>query len=173
MATQSNRPEPWDGYWSRDTAETAPKRPAVLGWDQPHKFSATVNVSIPEGVGPEVFGVRPLQNVSANVVYRAAAGRPYTPTTKERTLERNSGRRPWTFQWDLKLYRDFESFGVRYSVFADVRNLFDRRNVIQVYSRTGKADDPGPDATGYTDTYDRSDFYGTPRMINLGVRIYF
>jgi outer membrane receptor protein involved in Fe transport len=173
MSTQSNRPEPWDGYWNRGILEAQPKRAAVLGWDQPHKFSGTASLSIPEGVGPEVFGVRPFHKTSASIIYRAAAGRPYTPRTRERALERNSGRRPWTFQWDLKLYRDFENFGVRWSLFADVRNLFDRQNVIQVYSRTGKPDDPGPGSTGYSDSYDRFDYYGTPRLINLGLRFYF
>ena len=63
--------------------------------------------------------------------------------------------------------------GLRYSLFADVRNLFDRVNVLQVYSRTGKADDPGPGSTSYTDNYDTWHYYGTPRTINVGLRIFF
>jgi outer membrane receptor protein involved in Fe transport len=173
MTTQSNRDDPWTGYRDGDDLETSPKRPRVLGWDQPHRFSANIGISIPEGVGPQIGGVRPFQKVNASIIYRANAGRPYTPTTKEKTLETNSGRRPWTFQWDLRLYRDFENFGLRYSIFADVRNLFNRKNVISVFSRTGKADDPGPDATSYSDNYDRFHYYSAPRSINLGLRLYF
>ncbi|MFO7767970.1 MAG: TonB-dependent receptor [bacterium] len=173
MTTQSNRAEPWSGFWGRDDLEDQPKRPAVLGWDQPHKVSTSVTLTLPESVGPQIGGVYPFERTSANLIFQAASGRPYTPTTKERRLERNSGRRPWTYRWDLRLYRDFETFGLRYSLFADIRNLFDRRNVVQVYSRTGKADDPGPGATGYTDSYDRWHYYGTPRTINLGLRIFF
>ncbi|MFO7768426.1 MAG: TonB-dependent receptor [bacterium] len=173
MTTQSNRDDPWSGYREGDDLETTPKRPRVLGWDRPHSFSANVSINVPEGVGPETFGVRPFEKVNASLIYRASAGRPYTPTTFDRRLDPNSGRRPWTFQWDARVYRDFDTFGMRFSVFADVRNLFDRKNIVNVYSRTGKADDPGPDATGYSDSYDRSHYYGTPRRINLGLRIYF
>ena len=173
MTTQSNRDDPWAGYRGGDELDTSPKRPRVLGWDQPHRVSASVSLSIPQGVGPEVFGVRPFERTNASIIYSASAGKPYTPTTKERTLEPNSGRRPWTFNWNLKLYRDFESFGLRYSVFADVRNLFNRRNVVSVYSRTGKADDPGPGATAYSENYDRWHYYSRPRSIDVGIRIFF
>ena len=173
MRSESNREEPWSGFWGRDELDDMPKRPAVVGWDQPHKISASIQITIPQGVGPAVLGIRPLENSNANLIFRATAGRPYTPTTRERRLERNSGRRPWQFQWDLRLYRDFNLFGVRWSLFADVRNLLDTKNVVQVFSRTGKPDDPGPDATSYSDNYDRFHYYGTPRRINVGLRIFF
>jgi hypothetical protein len=173
MTTQSNRDDPWSGYREDHTLESTPKRPRVLGWDQPHRFSAMVSLSIPQGAGPAVGGLYPLSMINASLIYRANAGRPYTPRTKDRALEPNSGRRPWTFQWDLRLYKDFETFGLRYSLFADVRNLFDRKNVVAVWARTGKADDPGPGITYYSDYYDRTYYYGTPRTINLGLRLYF
>ena len=173
MTTQSNRDDPWAGYRGGHELDTSPKRPRVLGWDQPHRFSASISLSIPEGVGPDVFGVRPFERTNASIIYRADAGKPYTPRTRERTLEPNSGRRPWTFNWDMKLYRDFETFGLRYSIFADVRNLTNRKNVRSVYSRTGKADDPGPGSTSYSENYDRWHYYSRPRSIDLGLRIFF
>ncbi len=173
MTSASNREEPWSGFWGRDELDTQPKRAAKLGWDQPHKVSMEGSLSLPAGFGPEVAGIHPFEQFSASIIYRAAAGRPYTPTTRERDLERNSGRRPWTVQWDLRVYRDFETLGLKYSLFADVRNLFDRLNVLQVYSRTGQPDDPGPGATSYTDNYDVWHYYGTPRTINIGLRVFF
>jgi hypothetical protein len=145
----------------------------VLGWDQPHKVSSSISISIPAGAGPEILGLRPFARFNASLLYTAAAGRPYTPTTKEKTLEPNSGRRPWTFTWSAKIYRDFESFGLRFSLFADIRNLFDRRNVRAVYSRTGEPDDPGPGATSYSENYDRSWYFERPRSIDVGIRIFF
>ncbi len=172
MTTQANRDDPWWGYRSGDELETMPKRPRVLGWDQPHRGSADISVSLPEGTGPGILGLRPLERSSASIVFRAASGRPYTPSTKDwRILEPNSGRRPWTFQWDLRCYRDFDLFGVGCSLFADVRNLFDRRNVFAVFSRTGKPDDPGPAATSFTDAYDAWHYFSTPRTVNLGLRV--
>ncbi len=135
MTTQSNRDDPWAGYRGGDELETSPKRQRLLGWDQPHRVSSSISISIPQGVGPEVFGIRPFERFNASLIYTASAGRPYTPTTKEKMLEPNSGRRPWTFSWSAKIYRDFESFGLRYSIFADIRNLFNRSNVRSVYSR--------------------------------------
>jgi len=173
MTTQSNRDDPWTGYREDHTIDSSPKRPRVLSWDQPHRFSAMVSLSIPQGAGPALGGIYPLQKMNASLIYRANAGRPYTPRTKDRALEANSGRRPWTFQWDLKLYRDFETFGMRYSIFADVRNLFDTRNVVAVFARTGEPDDPGPGTTSWSDNYDHSHYYGTPRTINIGLRVYF
>jgi len=129
MTTQSNRDDPWAGYRGGHELETSPKRPRVLGWDQPHRLSSSVSISIPQGVGPEIFGIRPFERFNASLLYSAAAGRPYTPTTKEKTLEPNSGRRPWTFSWSAKFYRDFESFGMRYSIFADIRNLFNAKKL--------------------------------------------
>jgi len=71
------------------------------------------------------------------------------------------------------LYRDFEVVGMRFSLFADVRNLFNRENVLSVFSRTGKPDDPGPASTSWSDNYDRWDYYSTPRVINVGLRLFF
>ena len=65
---------------------------------------------------------------------------------------------------------------MRCSIFADIRNLFNRKNVLAVYTRTGKPDDPGPDYVGtgyYSDSYDRWHYYSDPRSINLGIRVYF
>ena len=176
MLSEANREYEWEGYHdgSGGYIERQPKRVHTVSWNQPHRFTANFSVQIPEGVGPEIFGVRPIQNTSASVIYRASAGRPYTPSNDEGTpLETNSGQLPWSFQWDLRFYRDFESFGVRYSFFADIRNLLDRRNVISVYSRTGSPTDPGPDATSYTDNYDDFHRYSRPRSINMGLRFYF
>jgi outer membrane receptor protein involved in Fe transport len=173
MTTQSNRDDPWSGYREDHTLETSPKRPRVLGWDVPHQVSAQVSVALPEGAGPGSGSFRPLEMLNASLIYRASAGRPYTPRTKDMALEVNSGRRPWTFRWDMKVYRDFQIVGLRASLFADIRNLFDRKNVVQVFARTGKPDDPGPGESGYSDNYDLSYYYGTPRTINVGLRLYF
>jgi outer membrane receptor protein involved in Fe transport len=176
MKTESNRDDPWAGYRAGDNGSLLrqPKRPRVVGWDQPHAFTSSLSLQLPEGVGPEIGGVRPFHKISVSLIFRAAAGRPYTPQNDEGiALEPNSGRRPWTMQWDFRVYRDFESFGLRYSIFADVRNLFDRTNIVSVFSRTGQPDDPGPEATGYSDQYDNYHYYGSPRRINMGLRIYF
>jgi len=51
---------------------------------------------------------------------------------------------------------------MRYSIFADIRNLF-----------TGSATDPGPGATSYSESYDRSWYFSRPRSIDIGIRVFF
>jgi len=173
MTTQSNREEPWEGLRNDDTLTDMPKRTRVLRWDQPHRFSAEVAVSVPENAGLSLFGIHPFERVHASFIYRAEAGKPYTPYTKAGSLELNSGRRPWTYRLDAKVYRDFELLGLQCSLFADINNVFDRKNVRYVWTQTGRADDPGPGHTNYSDNYDRSNYYETPRTIEIGLRFFF
>lgn len=142
-------------------------------WNQPHRISAYMNIRIPEDAGPDLLGFTPLERINIGLTYRAAAGWPYTPRVEGTHPEPFSGRRPWTHQCDLKIYRDFTAGGLHLSLFLDIRNLFDRRNVLTVYSSTGRADDPGPEASSYSDAYDRFHYYGIPRLINLGLRFFF
>ncbi len=88
-------------------------------------------------------------------------------------VERNSGRMPWTSRLDLRLYRDLTLMKITCSLYANIRNLFDRRNALVVWSRTGSPDDPGPGSTGFSDDYDRSHYFTTPRMIDFGIRVHF
>jgi len=170
-----NRNDPWDGYRSGHTLETMPKRQIILGWDIPHQFNLNLDVVIPENRGPKLFNSRILQNTGLNILYRAASGRPYTPTTRDRTLPVNSGRMPSTHNIDIFAYKEFNIGNrLRSMFFAEVKNLFDRKNVLTVYSLTGSATNPGP---GYEQVesarYDRPHYFTDPRRINLGVRFTF
>ena len=145
----------------------------VSRWDRPHRLRAALNLMVPAGVGPEIMGIRPLERLSIGITWRASSGWPYTPVHDGEQAAQFSGRMPWTSQCDLKIYRDFVSFGQIWSLFADVRNLFNRRSVYSVFAATGQADDPGQEATIWSDHYDRSWYYGPPRTINLGMRVFF
>jgi len=173
LHARTNRDDPWSGYRGGHDLETTPKRTRPTKWDQPHTISASMNLNLPSGSGPAIAGIRPFERLMVSLTYRGAAGRPYTPTTKERALELNSGRLPWTHQWDMRVYRDLHIFGLDCGLLAQVRNLFDRRNVQSVFPRTGTPDDPGPGATSYSENYDRSHFYGTRRAIDIGIQVRF
>jgi outer membrane receptor protein involved in Fe transport len=173
MLSEANRDNPFIGYYYEHTLSSMPKRARPVGWDQPHRLTAVLDLTIPTASGPEVGGVHLLERVTVSVIARASAGRPYTPTTPDVRAQENSGRLPWSYQLDLRIYRDFTLLGLEWSLFANIRNLFDRRNVWTVYSYTGKPDDPGPGATHYSDSYDRWHYFGTPRLIDLGLRIHF
>jgi hypothetical protein len=75
------------------------------------------------------------------------SGLPYTPTDPfgNRLGERNEGRLPASYAVDMRFSKDFTIglSGYTLGLFAEVDNLFDRRNVINVYSRTGQPDNDG------------------------------
>lgn len=179
MTTEANRDSPWQGYFDErdrrmpNSLAGMVKRPRPTGWDQPHRIGATLTWRVPEGSGPRILGLPLLERVTASLIFRAHSGLPYTPTTKVGMLERNSQRRPWVRRWDMKLYRDVRWLGLDMSLFANIRNLFDRRNVMVVFTRSGSPEDPGPDEMGYSDLYDRFSYYDTPRQIDVGIRIFF
>jgi hypothetical protein len=87
-------------------------------------------------------------------------------------VEKNSARLPATYALDLHLSKEWPIGPTTFSIFADVLNLTDHRNVVSVYTDTGL-----PDVTtigNYSDDYvrDPSNF-GPPRRIQLGARFRF
>ncbi|MFQ5629611.1 MAG: carboxypeptidase-like regulatory domain-containing protein, partial [bacterium] len=107
-----------------------------LDWDQRHTFNAFFNF------GEQGWGV--------NLLGRYGSGLPYTPDIQvasrlgqnlSNTLLLNSRRRPGSFTFDLKAYKDFNFGAIRSTVFLNVFNILDRRNEVRVFGTTGKADE--------------------------------
>jgi hypothetical protein len=114
----------------------------------------------------------------------------------------NASTTPWFFQADLRIDKTFHlTDRLATTVSLYVINLFDTKNVLNVWSRTGSADDDGflsnPDLSaasiqrygsrypdvyrlislsysrpgGYSSDFNDPYFYGSPRQIRLGVRL--
>lgn len=109
-----------------------------------------------------------LENTGLTVRARAASGLPYsrsrTPysdyvagTASQLSGSINGSHRPWMFTVDLRLQRSFllnlskkDSDGVQrnvkpafLTVYIDVENIFNIKNIINVYTYTGNPDDDG------------------------------
>ena len=171
---KANKYYSWAGYWSGDTQQTHPHKEYLMPWDRTHVIDANFGFMIPEKMGPVLLGHRPLDNTTYQFVVRAASGMPYTPTVGGQALEPNSARRPWTWTVDAVFRKDF-IFRKNYRIgfIARISNLFDRKNVLTVYSETGSPTDPGP-AMSRTQTstyYDRPFYFGPRRFIDLGFRL--
>ena len=110
----------------------------------------------------------------------------------------NRATTPWTFEVDLRVDKGFALFGTDVRAYAYVLNLFNRRNDINVYGRTGNAGDDGfltdPQLSGQIveasggDTYEElyrainldhrqhywftegGDLYGAPRQVRFGLQ---
>jgi hypothetical protein len=112
----------------------------------------------------------------------------------------NASTTPWFFNTDLRVEKGVSFGGFRAVVYGYVQNLFNTRNVINVYLRTGNAESDGyldtPELSQdivrnqgetYVDLYRAmnlenrqhyidatlDDLYTTPREIRLGLRVEF
>jgi len=180
-----------------------PKTTSPLDYDQRHNVSAVFDLRTTAKEGPRVGDYWPLENTSLNVILVAGSGTPYTPSyTYDEATEAavrpqprgtiNSTSKPWIFNIDLKLEREFSISDFEITPYFWVKNLLDRENIVGVYESTGK-----PTVTGYLQTdaaqttieqsevegtmyqehYELKQFssanYSNPRMFFLGLRMSF
>lgn len=62
------------------------------------------------------------------------------------SIQANSLRRPATAVFDVRFSKEFKVVGINYSMILEVKNVFDARNIVNVYpdggssTSTGRAD---------------------------------
>lgn len=114
-----------------------------LDYDRRHTLTLIMQAQVSDSGGPMVAGIRPLAGFEAALIGRLNSGLPYTsqPVGSDTLVgEPNNARLPSTSTIDLLLRRPVTLGGVRGGVYLDVRNLFDRRNVVAVRRDTGTPD---------------------------------
>ncbi|MBL7925950.1 MAG: carboxypeptidase-like regulatory domain-containing protein [Bacteroidia bacterium] len=190
---------------------------APLDFDQRHNIVASVDYRYSSGAdynGPMWFGKQFFANAGANFIFRAGSGTPYSATSNIRTEADNIGlqqqgttqlkggvntsRLPWQFRADLRVDKDFmlkapsgSNQGLVLNVYLQIQNLFDTKNVINVYRATGSPSDDGylsyapaqglinnaTDVNAYRDLYDikvnNPNNFSIPRRMRLGVELQF
>jgi len=172
------QPTSWDGYWSGDTENNIPKKETTAPWDQTHVIRANFQYSIPNNNGPEIFGQKFFSNVDFSVNYYGSSGMPYTPTIPGGVIvEPYSERWPFSHRFDVRISKMWVFNGVRFISLLQVKNLFDTKNVISGYTRTGSATNPGTSSyytrsSTYWDSRNNNNF-GLPRTIYLGLEMQF
>ena len=161
-----------------------------------------------------------LENLGANLLMKFSSGHNFTlfggsigqrgpeeggilasddPRSRKPLESINVSSTPWSFEVDLKVDKGFNLFGADAQVYLYAYNLFDRKNVINVYGRTGNAEDDGfltnPDLSSqiveagggptYRQLYEAinlanrqhywfnegGDILGDPRQIRFGVKL--
>jgi hypothetical protein len=186
-----------------------------LDFNQTHRGSLYLDYRFAENDGGPI-----LEQLGANLLMRFNSGHNFTfvdgsigqrdaseggilasddPRSRKPVESINRSTTPWQFQVDLKIDKGFDLFGVEAVAYSYVRNLFNRKNVINVYGRTGNAEDDGfltnPDlsseivaASGglkYTQLYEAinlanrqhywgsegGDIYDEPRQIRIGLKL--
>ncbi|MHB1687030.1 MAG: TonB-dependent receptor [Ignavibacteriaceae bacterium] len=173
-----------------------------------HSLSGHLNIDYRFGKddGPDI-----LQQFGASLLLTFASGHPYTlgtaltpgtssPTAVQNGVDTrsrsaiealNSSVTPSTFQLDLRLDKTISLAGqLSANIFIQVINLLNTKNVQDVYSNTGSAENNGyltnPNLTGYKQTQkygpqfaqlyqgitiNYAGLYGIPRQIRLGIRL--
>ncbi len=120
-----------------------------LLWDQRHQIYLNLRLKV-EDEPLSISGVRSPAHWGMSLLWRYGSGLPYSPTPEEltqykRPLVKTFGRMPSTSSFDLKLDKSFLLSGTKLSIFTEVENLFDNRNVAEVNRLTGETTLFGPE----------------------------
>jgi len=176
----ANRKDPWEGYRDTDTPRTMPKREILMSYDRTHDFSLSYSYIFPEGGGPSLFNIKPLEHSRFNFMFLGRSGFPYTPIVGNVAGETNSERGPWNLTANFYYRKYFNLMGTNLIFGVMVQNLFDWKNPIDIYPQTGKANDPGPRineliSLGYFSKtlWDEPYRYGRRRQIDLSLEFDF
>jgi hypothetical protein len=186
--------------------------------DVRHQLTAILDYRFKTGndyTGPIMFNKRILEDAGANFIISTKSGGPYTAyvnpiasatvgTSSRQSLDGNpfGSRLPWQFKVDGNFSKNFtikkkhtkDQFrrqSMEINVFLWVQNLFNTKNVENVYGFTGLPNNDGwlssPQGNqeaqnqvrtqSYIDLYnakvDNPYTYSVPRLTRLGVRVYF
>ena len=122
-----------------------------LDYDRRLGLTAVLIGRINDSVGPSFGAIRPLGGLEASAIVRASSGLPYSRTnvTGDTLIGLpNSHRLPSQLTIDMLVRRPFRILGRQATLYADVRNIANRRNIIAVRRDTGTPGlgDAGADA---------------------------
>ena len=149
-----------EAYTASVTGLVPPSNTVTLSWDQPHTLNFDLTYT------QETWGV--------SVIGSFGSGLPYTPTDPRGTYigEINSGRQPWTGKVDMRIHKTFPLGFTSVTLFTDITNLLNKRNVLNVFDSSGKPDySTNPNTS--TENAQRPHWYGPPRHVQIGVDVSF
>jgi hypothetical protein len=131
QAAEGNRTQPQeDLFFSEAAGKQSETYLVPLSFDRSHLINGTITLSEPG-------------DWSAGLIYTLQTGTPYTPalppTLSTITYEQASANKPFQWNVDLKVEKYFDIAGVDFSVFAQVKNLFDTGNQRYVWANSGEA----------------------------------
>lgn len=174
---ESSSSDGYNLYRGADVSER-PNREYYLDFDRRHDLSLNSIIKTPNDFGPVLGKFKPLEKWNLNVLVQLASGLPYTPSLEEGFVdvfvERNTGRKPWFFQVDLRLQKYFKVLNrIEIIPYLVVKNLFNHLNTNYVWTRTGKAWDGGVESSYSMDRQHNPENVGIPRQISFGMRLTF
>ncbi len=140
-------------YGGLDPITGLPLQPPVidywLDFDERNIVNANLDLSLPSD-----FVFIPLQNFNSSLVFSFHSGHPYTPEDLRgnKLGDENSARMPGWWSVNMNASRQVKIGPAKLVLSALVDNLFNTKQVINVYSTTGEPDnhgDPEPSLTQF------------------------
>jgi outer membrane receptor protein involved in Fe transport len=163
---RGNASDPNDVFMDNitDPPRESQKQLVALDWDRRHSinFSGT-------GGSPDI--------ISLTILGSIYSGLPYTPSLfGSRMSQMNSETRPWYINVDAYVTKNITVGKTTVGLFMKVYNLFDRKNEMNIFSDSGRANysieqqysSPPRGINTVEEYYMRPDFYSTPRQVILG-----
>jgi len=130
-----------------------------LPFDRRHNFRAVADLRLPEKGGPVLLKYYPFENMDISLTASVGTGTPYTRQGFDGSFlgEFNMLRHPWYADTNIRLQKFFPNNYVRFCLFMDVRNLFNRTEPRYYYPVTGNPDYPGVIEREYSQNAGKSD----------------
>jgi outer membrane receptor for ferrienterochelin and colicin len=152
QVAEGSNSDPGEEFGRRNSGDEPTKFIVPLNWDQKHTLNGTLSFF--------------KSGWAASMLGRYHSGPPYTPSAPKAArvgqntnlaFSRNSRNTPYYLVFDLRLSKSFQLSGMEVALLANVYNLFDRRNEINVYTDTGRA----TSSTTFTDARTATIFNNT------------
>ncbi len=165
---EGNASDPRSAFWDAQNNRDSEKQLVYLDWDQRHTLNGSLLFRLPYKVNLSFIG-------------EYGSGLPYTPTSLNLVGGgfENSGRRPTSMNVDMRISKTFAVLGREIGFTANVYNLLDIRNEVNVYSDTGRSgysliptyttQDPGWNYNTLEEYLNRPGYYSSPRQIRIGI----
>lgn len=164
------------------TSPTTDLREFPLDWDMRHNFTINLTFRVQRGEDfyiPFTDFSMPnflTDDFSANFFYNIASGTPYTPATEDGTaMDTNSKRKPFVDKASLRIGKRISINDNTYlRAYFNIDNLFNKRNVNNVYPITGSPyyngidPEPGSEYTAMEVQYIHDLFTKNPGNVSQG-----
>lgn len=123
---ETERKSNYEYVWAGDIVQS---KKYCLDWDRRHTLSGYIHFRIPNNKSPEICKIKPLGGFYTTLSGSYLSGLPYSPPQRSRETEINTERLPSTFRLDLRIQKSFQLYGLDATLFCEVHNLLDRKNI--------------------------------------------
>lgn len=155
------------GYLTEWAGQVLPRFESYTSWDQRHTINANIDFRIPPR--QNLFGISLLNDFGVNLTWYYGSGTRWTPPKgQDKAAPDNLGTLPSRTFADLRVSKRFHVGRIVPSLFVDVRNLFDQKNIVALADEQWYNANNDPQGK-----YNDPSVYNRGRLTRIGARIDF